>query len=103
MRPTKYRNVPTVVDGIRFASKKEARRWSELRLLEKANQISGLVRQVPYGLHVNGKLVCKYIADFVYVENGTEIVEDAKGVRTPEYKIKAKLFEAIYGVKIRET
>lgn len=99
----KYGNKPTVVDGIRFDSKREAGRWQELRFLEKAGHISGLTRQVPYGLFVNSQKVATYKADFVYVENGAEVVEDSKGFRTPEYRLKAKLMEAIYNIKIRET
>jgi hypothetical protein len=100
--PTKYRNQPIVIDGIRFASRREGRRWSELRLLERAGQISDLKRQVTFPLDVNGKPVCRYVADATYRENGALVVEDAKGFRTPEYKIKARLFEAIHGFPIRE-
>jgi hypothetical protein len=99
----KFGNKPTVVDGIRFDSKREAGRWQELRFLEKAGHISGLTRQVPYKLFVNSQLITTYKADFVYVENGREVVEDSKGYRTPEFKLKAKLFEALYGFKILET
>jgi Protein of unknown function (DUF1064) len=102
MRHSKYRNVPTVVGGIRVASKREARRWGELRLLERAGRISGLRRQVPFRLEINGQLVTTYVADFVYCEAGAEIVEDSKGVRTAVYKLKAKLMRAVYGVEIRE-
>lgn len=106
---SKYRAVPTVVDGIRFASKKEARRWQVLRLLEKAGEIIGLERQKKYNLCVNGYLIAIYISDFRYVpcnhrqEGEGWIVEDVKGFKTPEYKLKKKLMKAIYGIEIRET
>jgi hypothetical protein len=100
----KYHNQPVEVDGQRFDSKKEANRWAELRLMEKAGLIRALRRQVKFPLTVNGHLVCTYIADFVYedVEKGREIVEDAKGVRTPAYRIKRELILALRGIKIHE-
>jgi hypothetical protein len=102
---SKYGAVRTVVDGLTFASKKEARRYSELRLLERAGEIGALTLQPRYPLKVNGKLVCTYVADFEYYPadpQKSKVVEDAKGVRTPAYVIKAKLFEALYGFKISE-
>lgn len=102
---SKYGAVRTEVDGITFASKKEARRYSELRLLERAGEIGALTLQPRYPLKVNGKLVCTYVADFEYypADSGKpRIVEDAKGVRTPVFAIKAKLFEAVHGFKIVE-
>lgn len=100
---SKYRSIPTTVDGIRFDSRKEAARWVELRLLEKARLISGLRRQVKFDLAVNGVKVCAYYADFCYVENGVEIVEDVKSVATmtPVFKIKAKLMRAVLGIQVR--
>lgn len=101
----KYRAVPTIVDGIRFASKKEAKRWSELQLRVKAGEISPVERQPRYPIMLNGTLICTYIADFRYFEKlgGRLVTEDAKGFRTPEYRLKKKLVEALYGIKIRET
>ena len=92
-RRGKYGNVPTSVDGIRFPSKLEAKRWQELRLLERGNVISDLKRQVPFKLYgKGGTRVATYIADFVYQENGQQIVEDTKGVETAAFKLKARLF-----------
>lgn len=102
-RPHKYGAKPTVVDGVRFPSQKEARRWGELKLLERAGEIRDLRRQVRFALDVNGIPVCHYIADFVYFENHARVVEDAKGFPTPEYRLKAKLMRAVHGVEIRET
>jgi hypothetical protein len=98
----KYRNVPTEVDGILFASKREARRWSELRLMERAGYITELQRQVRFPLDVNGQPICHYVCDFQYRRNGELVVEDSKGVRTPEYKLKAKLMKAVHQIQIVE-
>lgn len=103
----KYRNQPVIdKEHGRFDSKREHQRFLQLRLLERAGEISGLQRQVPYDLVVNDQHVCKYIADFTYMDNRPGhgfTTEDAKGVRTPEYKIKAALFKAIFGREILET
>jgi hypothetical protein len=101
----KYRNKPTVVDGIRFASKREAYRYKILRLLEKTGDISHLAMQPRYDLRVNGLKICTYVADFVYIDrhDNVDVVEDCKGMRTPIYKLKAKLMKACLGITIRET
>ncbi len=102
----KFRAIRTEVDGISFASKKESRRYSELRLLERAGKIYNITLQPRFPLTVNGKLICTYVADFSYYNSGIMsklIVEDAKGIKTPVYKLKAKLFEAIMGYAITET
>lgn len=106
----KYNNEKMVVDGIAFDSKREARRYQELKALEKAGQITDLKLQVPYTLipsqkDENGKTIrgVKYIADFVYRQNGEEIVEDCKGFRTDVYKMKKKLMLYKYGITIRES
>ena len=103
MAVNKYRNKPTVVDGIRFASKKEAARYKELLLLENAGKIKYLQRQVRYDLVVNMNKICTYVADFVYQGTGEIVVEDTKGMRTPIYKLKAKLMKACLGITIKET
>lgn len=101
-RRTKYGSRKTTVDGILFDSAREARAWQKLRLMESCGEIEGLQRQVPFVLTVNGVKVCKYIADFVYTENGMKVVTDAKGVRTREYLLKKKLMKALYGIEITE-
>ena len=99
----KYRAVRTVAHGRTFASKKEARRAAALILMERAGKIRGLEFQVSYQLTVNGTKIGKYIADFVYTdERGREVVEDAKGVLTPVYRLKKKLMRAIHGIEIQE-
>lgn len=106
---SKYKNEPTYVDGIRFPSKKEARRYQELRWMQRAGQITDLQRQVPFNLVPSqktprGKTIqgVKYIADFVYKHRGMTVVEDAKGVKTQGYIIKKKLMLWIHGIEIQE-
>lgn len=100
---SKYGAKKTVVDGITFPSKLEAKRYGELRMLERSGAITALQRQVPFDLKVNGHLICRYIADFTYTQTTTgEIVcEDAKGVMTPAFRLKAKLMEAVHGIVIQ--
>lgn len=122
----KYHNKKIKVDGIIFDSKKEAVRYKELKILEKAGIIHDVQRQVKYilipaqyehtsgiyskgknkGSPKKGKLIereCAYYADFVYTENGETVVEDTKGVKTPEYIIKRKLMLYVHNIKIKET
>ena len=106
----KYGNRKTVVDGITFDSKKEATRFAELKLLQRAGEIFDLQRQVPFTLIPkqvrDGKTIerpCVYKADFVYKDKtGTEIVEDTKGMKTKEYIIKRKLMLWQFGIMIKE-
>ncbi len=101
---SKYHAIKTTVNGILFDSKREAHRYYELLLLEKAGEISDLKLQVPYELipKQKGERACIYKADFVYRQNGETIIEDVKGVRTDAYKIKRKLMLWRYGIRIRE-
>lgn len=105
-----------------FDSKKEARRFFELRYLEQAHRISNLRRQVKFvlipaqrepdtvgkrGGVIKGRLIERevaYIADFVYFDEEMQqtIVEDTKGVKTPEYIIKRKMLLYFYGIRIQE-
>ncbi len=101
----KYRAKPTVVQGIRFASKREGGRYEELRLLEQAGSIRDLVLQRPFDLHAQGgERVARYVADFTYVDvaTGELVVEDAKGYRTPMYRLKARWMQAEHGISIVE-
>lgn len=103
-RRPKYGAVRTVADGISYASKKEARRGVALGFLLRAGEVTDLVRQKRYAFDVNGQHICTYVADFVYRDKGgTLIVEDVKGYKTDEYRIKRKLMKAIYGIDILET
>ncbi len=86
-----------------FASKREHKRWHELRALEEAGLIRDLKAQVPYDLAVDGQHVCRYVADFRYLSPGQGVVvEDTKGYRTEVYKLKAQLFRAVTGIQIVE-
>lgn len=125
----KYNNRETVVDGITFDSAKEARRYWELKMMERAGRISDLQRQVAYiliptqraegtevykrgpnkGQRKPGEVLekeCRYVADFVYTRDGKNIVEDVKGYKQGgAYKvfvIKRKLMLERYGIQIQE-
>lgn len=120
---SKYHSKKITVDGETFDSKKEYRRYRELLLMERAGVITNLQRQVKFLLiptqyeHFprygkNGKELTpgkrvvekevSYYADFCYTENGRDVVEDTKGVRTPDYIIKRKLMLHIHGIRIKE-
>ena len=105
----KYRNKKVTIDGIVFDSKREAKRYTELKLLERVGQIHGLELQKEYILipsqKINGKVAeraVKYKADFVYTEDGKTVVEDTKGMRTKDYIIKRKLMLYVHGIRIKE-
>jgi hypothetical protein len=107
----KYNAKKTEVDGIIFDSKKEAARYQELKLAEKAGLISGLELQPKFSIDINGIHICNYFADFRYQDRVEErfsglksivVVEDVKGVKTPVYKLKKKLVKAIHGFDIVE-
>lgn len=106
----KYGNKKVTVDGIVFDSKREAKRYAELKLLERAGKITGLELQTKYMLipaqkGPDGKVIERdviYKADFVYKQNGQTVVEDTKGVHTKDYIIKRKLMLWLHGIKIKE-
>jgi len=93
---------PTEVDGHLFPSQHEADRYRELRALEQAGAIEDLRLQFRLPLEVQGVLIAHYVADFTYRENGHLVVQDAKGFRTEVYRLKRKLFEALYAMRIQE-
>lgn len=122
---SKYHSRKITRDGITFDSVKEYKRWCELSLLERAGKITGLQRQVKFtlipaqyevaerysqktGKRLKDKQVllekeCAYIADHVYTTaSGKQVVEDVKGVRTPDYIIKRKLMLWLHGIRIHE-
>lgn len=121
MAYNKYHARKIHADGRTFDSRKEFNRYRELKILEAAGRIKDLCCQVPFELipaqrepdregprggKLPGKIIerpCKYIADFVYWQDGEKIVEDCKGVRTADYKIKRKLMLWRYGIRILET
>lgn len=102
----KFNAKATWVDGIRFHSRKEARRYVTLKALEAAGEISDLKRQVEYRIAVNGVHVTTYVADATYVDkDGRFVVEDTKSTPTKKlsaYRIKKALMLAIHGVEIHE-
>ena len=109
----KYGAKKTEIDGIRFDSKHEALRYTELKYLERTGQIRDLNLQVPFELlpaqkDEKGKVTeraVKYIADFVYEDkDGNMVVEDAKSpaTRTDVYKLKRKMLLYFTGIKIKE-
>jgi hypothetical protein len=100
---SKWHNVRTTLDGITFASKRESRRYAELKIELRAGEIADLELQKTFSLDVNGVHICDYIADFVYRRNGVQITEDAKGKATELYRIKKALMRAIYGIEIIES
>lgn len=125
----KYHSKKTVIDGITFDSKKEAERYSKLKLLERCGAISNLELQKVYELipaqyefyeryGKNGNRLkdgkkcieksCVYKADFVYIDNetGQQVVEDVKGYKGGQayslFSIKRKLMLERYGIKVKE-
>jgi hypothetical protein len=92
--------------AIRFASKREFQRYIELLIQEKAGVIRDIELQPAFAMKVNGQLICKYIADYAYIDviAGKRVVEDAKSkaTRTPVYSIKKKLLKAIHGIDVVE-
>lgn len=110
-RREKYGNVRTEVDGMKFDSMAERKRWNDLQWMLSAGLIVKLQRQVKYVLiprqeRPSGGVEreCAYVADFVYTDkrNGALIVEDVKGAATPEYRIKRKLMLQVHGIEVRE-
>lgn len=121
---SKYHAKKVVRGGKTFDSAKEARRFGELSLLQKAGEISDLRTQVKYvlipaqrepdtvgkrGGVIKGRLIereCAYIADFVYKRNGVEIVEDVKGYKDSTayalFVVKRKLMLFVHGIQIKE-
>lgn len=102
----KYRNQPVELGDVRFDSKREAKRWQDLQLMQKAGEISDLKRQVKFEFHVSGQHICDYIADATYVRAGQFTVEDTKSPitrRNAVYRLKRKLLRALYGLEILET
>ena len=126
LRKNKYgaKKITDPKTGYIFDSKKEYRRWQELKFMERAGQITGLCRQVKFvlipaqyeryeryssktGKRLKDGMRClekevSYIADFVYEQAGKSVVEDTKGFRTADYIIKRKLMLQVHGIKIQE-
>ncbi|GAA4328394.1 DUF1064 domain-containing protein [Flaviaesturariibacter amylovorans] len=104
-RANKYGAKKTLIDGIEFDSQKEARRYTELKMLAITKEIKDLRMQVEYDLEVEGKVVARYVADFQYYRAGELVVEDVKSKVTrklPTYRLKKKLMLQIHGIDIQE-
>lgn len=114
VRMSKYNSKKTIIDGIVFDSKKEAKRYQQLKKLEDEGVIENLRLQVPFEIQESFVVVdyegkkhkrrpIRYIADFVYTINSIEVVEDVKGRKTDVYALKKKMFEAKFNKTIKET
>ena len=105
----RFRNVKTCIDGIKFDSRGESRRYLELKSLQSDGIISNLKLQVKFQIAdsciINGKKrpARNYVADFVYDLGGKQIVEDFKGLVTPMYSLKRHLMKSVNGIDILET
>jgi hypothetical protein len=101
-RPSKYHNKRVTIGEHTFDSKAEARRYVGLMAMQQGGLISDLRVHPRFELVVNGHHICNYVADFAYIEDGNEVVEDVKGVRTPVYLLKKKLLYGLYGIEVKE-
>ena len=112
-KPSKYNNRKVELDGFTFDSQKEARRYTELKLLVRVGEISELELQKSFVLAESVKFnneprvkpTIRYVADFAYMENGVMIVEDVKSKATkslPVYRLKKHLMKSIHGIEIQE-
>ena len=104
-RPNKYFAKKTLAFGLKFDSKWESQRYLYLKSLEKAGRVKNLELQPKFIISVNGQKICTYIADFKYDKEDKEgvwehVIEDAKGVETPEFKLKKKLMKAVHNIDI---
>jgi dsDNA-binding SOS-regulon protein len=95
----KFNAVRCEEDGIKFASKKERKRYQELKILQLSGDVSFFLRQTPIHLLGGTKYVCDYQ---VFWSNGEVTFEDVKGMRTPMYKVKKREVEAKYPFIITE-
>ena len=107
---SKYGSKKTIVDNIKFDSKWEAERYGQLKAMERGGVVTDLELQVPYNIIINDIKICRYVADFRYKKESNhtitndeyyvEVVEDAKGFETPEFKLKKKLMKAVFNIDI---
>jgi hypothetical protein len=106
---SKYGAKKTTIDGITFSSKAEANRYLQLIMLGKAKKITDLQLQVKYELApsvvIQGRKrpPIRYVADFVYMQDGKQVTEDVKGMETPVYRLKRHLMATVHGIEILET
>lgn len=106
---SKYGNRKVAIDGIKFDSRAEGARYLELRSMVASGQIEELRLQVPFVLipkqrRADGKAEreCRYLADFVYLAGDRVVVEDVKGMKTPDYVMKRKLMLHVWNISVQE-
>jgi hypothetical protein len=100
---SKYGATKTMIDGIVFDSKREAAYYSELKIREKAGEVSGMALQRPFPIIINGQSVGKFLSDFAFIDHTQEDrlrVIDVKGFDTPLSRFKRKCVEAFYQIKV---
>ena len=113
MAKAKYKNIKVMIDGIKFDSMKEGKRYYELKLMQEKGLVEHLKVHYPFFLVesvvLNGrkKPAMKYISDFCYFlpKSETRIVEDTKSPSTrnlPAYRMKKHMMMAFYGIEITE-
>lgn len=98
--------VDRTLDGVLFDSKKEATRYAELKLLERAGQIECLEVQPSWNIEIGGKHFCRYTADFSYLDKKRgPVIEDTKSTGTAKdaaYKLRRKAAELAHGIRVTE-
>ena len=104
VKSLKYKAKKVKLDGYNFDSQAEAKHyWHTLKPQLERGEISHLEVHPSYTIEIDGVKICKYMADFRYFSGRSRIVEDVKGFKTPVYRLKKKLVEAMYpGTKILE-
>lgn len=106
VKKNKFGAKKIVIDGITFDSTKEGRRYEELKLLEKAGEISDLMLQCPYEFIHDGQLIGRYRADFVYTTRDGRVIEDVKSPATrkkTDYRLRKRMMKVFFGIEILET
>lgn len=108
-KKSKFKNVPVIIDGIKFQSKKEGAHYRKLKALLEAGKISNLKLQPKFNIAASvildgkKKAIRKYAADFSYNdENGEYVVVDVKGYRTELYKLKRHLVKELHDIEVTE-
>lgn len=109
LKRNKFGAKKTMVGDLKFDSQREAKRWQELKLLERFGKIGGLERQVVYILAPSVKIAgetrarppLRFRADFRYIENGRGVVEDSKGVADTAFRIRQHLMKSVHGIDVR--
>jgi hypothetical protein len=97
----KYNAKKVRLDGFTFDSQREAAYYAELKLRERAHEISGIRIHPAFHIEIQGRPICKVILDFAYTtKDGDDVYVDVKGVDTALSKLKRKMVEAAYGIDV---